>query len=232
MNLPALSAAIVHAIRNSMADSAVNQADMVQNMIAEATKQTSEQTATDKPYFISDEVKALWGKADEAIAKCVREHNLQIERLTEAQCVQAIIQAFQSGDFKRLVRVSDNAQQVVYLPFAECEALRESIRKHEAVFDEIHDALDNYWRAQPDTLSAVQAVVADANKFRIELSKARQALLECPWPEDVWTSTLEQTITELVKLIPDGDTRTAICGVLMRQGWRLAEKAVNERLES
>lgn len=53
---------------------------------------------------------------------------------------------------------------------------------------------------------------------------------ECPWPEDVWSNTLEQITPAYVKLVPNDHTRTCFSGVLMRHGWRLAEKAIMERL--
>lgn len=146
MNLPALSAAIVNTIRNSMTDSTINQADVVQNMITEAMDKKPEPEA--KPPFNfkptpTAEIQAIWDRFNASIANIVRENNLRIEQLTEAQCTQAIIQAFQSGDFKRLVRASDNAQQVVYLPFAEREALKAEIQ---SLKDLIHHAYvhDNY----------------------------------------------------------------------------------------
>lgn len=63
--------------------------------------------------------------AEEAIARVVREKSLATENLTEQQATQAIMQAFECGDFRRLVRASDGAQQVVYEPYAEAERLRD-----------------------------------------------------------------------------------------------------------
>lgn len=145
MNLPALSAAIVHAIRSSMTDSPINQADVVQHMIAEAMeKKPANPYAIFNPPAPTAEgraVQAIWDMFNKAIARIVRENNLRIEQLTEAQCTQAIIQAFQSGDFQRLVRHGDFAQQVVYLPFAEREALKAEIQslKQLIVHAYIHD---------------------------------------------------------------------------------------------
>lgn len=132
MNLPALSAEIVHRIRNSIGDSAHNQATMVQNLIAEAMTQVKEQ-ATPKFAFDSNllhpAIAEFRIKAHDAIASLVRIHNLSIESLTEAQCTEAIVQAFQCGDFKRLVRHNGFTQQVVYVPFAECERLKSELEE-------------------------------------------------------------------------------------------------------
>lgn len=167
MNLPALSADIVHRVLNSKGDSAHNLVTVVQNLIQEAMDKKPEPEA--KPPFIpkpsSPEVQEMWDKINEATARIVRENNLRIDQLTEAQCTEAIIQAFQCGDFKRLVRVEDRAQQVVYIPFSEAKEL-------ESYLERIQDALDGYWRTHPSTLAAVEAAVADANKFRIHLSNA------------------------------------------------------------
>lgn len=129
MNLPALSAEIVKRIRDSAGDSVINQETVVQNMIAEAMeKQAEPELRTFIPNPPSQEVQAIWDRFNRAIENIVRENNLHIEQLTEAQCTQAIIQAFQCGDFKRLVRVSDNAQQVIYAPWQESEMQQAKIK--------------------------------------------------------------------------------------------------------
>lgn len=69
---------------------------------------------------------------DEAIAKVIREHCLGVERLTEAQFVDALKQALASGDFMRHIQVGSSAQAVTYVPFREVEALRSRIRELEA----------------------------------------------------------------------------------------------------
>lgn len=53
---------------------------------------------------------------------------------------------------------------------------------------------------------------------------------ECPWPEEVWTGNIEEAGKCLRAKIANDDTTTAVSGVLMRHGWRLAEKAITERL--
>lgn len=243
-NLPALAAEIVSRIRNSMGDSAHNQATVVQNLIAEAMEKKSEPSM--RPLFsLPEEIREFQIKVEAEVARVVRKNNLRIEQLTEAQCAQAIIQAFQCGDFKRLVRASDNAQQVIYAPWQESEMQQAKIKELQDELDElkailsnpaavwtnmlrgtiampqaiehgekckseleqVQNALDNYWRTQPDTLSAVQAAVADANKFRIQaanarqvLISARQRLLEVDSPDvyepDLWAK-IEAAISEI-----------------------------------
>ena len=53
---------------------------------------------------------------------------------------------------------------------------------------------------------------------------------ECPWPEDMWSNTLAQITPKYMELVADEHIRTCISGVLMRHGWRLAEKEIMERL--
>lgn len=53
---------------------------------------------------------------------------------------------------------------------------------------------------------------------------------DCPWPEDVWQDTLAQIEAKYVEAVKDPHLRTCITGVLMRHGWRLAEKEIIERL--
>lgn len=56
-------------------------------------------------------------RAHNIIMNCVRQHNLAVEGLTEEQFVNCIKQAINCGDFKRLIRQGDNAQQIIYIPF-------------------------------------------------------------------------------------------------------------------
>lgn len=42
--------------------------------------------------------------------------------------------------------------------------------------EQIQDALDNYWRTQPDTLAAVNAVMKDVTKYRMEIEALKSAL--------------------------------------------------------
>lgn len=53
---------------------------------------------------------------------------------------------------------------------------------------------------------------------------------ECPWPEDVWGNTLDDMTPMYKRLVADDYVRTCFSGVLMRHGWRLAEKAIMESL--
>lgn len=62
-----------------------------------------------------------------ATEKLVSDYHIQSERLTRQQTASLIIQMIKSGDLYRLVREGDNAQQVVYVPFAEVEALRSRV---------------------------------------------------------------------------------------------------------
>lgn len=48
--------------------------------------------------------------------------------------------------------------------------------------------------------------------------------IECPWPESVWPMTEKQ----YVKAVPDPVLRTAISGFLMRRGWEVAVKQMQE----
>ncbi|MEI6153627.1 MAG: hypothetical protein WCQ90_06030 [Deltaproteobacteria bacterium] len=50
-------------------------------------------------------------------------------------------------------------------------------------------------------------------------------LPECPWPEEVWPMTDD----EYVQAIPDPKLRTAISGFLMRKGWEICVKQLEER---
>lgn len=53
---------------------------------------------------------------------------------------------------------------------------------------------------------------------------------ELPWPETVWTATIEEVGKQLRKAIGDKET-TAICGALMRHGWKCHEQALKTLLD-
>lgn len=51
--------------------------------------------------------------------------------------------------------------------------------------------------------------------------------IQCPWPKDVWPSTRGEVGELMRRKLGDNDT-TAISGVLMREGWELAIKTIQE----
>lgn len=66
---------------------------------------------------------------DEAFARLARAAAKATDELTEKQLMEAIKQAITAGDFIKYVRKSDDAQSVVYIPFAEREGLRAQIEE-------------------------------------------------------------------------------------------------------
>jgi hypothetical protein len=66
--------------------------------------------------------------ARKAIDDLIREQNLACEELTKWQLTEVIKQALASGDIIRQVRLNDNGQSVIYVPFAEHERLQGRIR--------------------------------------------------------------------------------------------------------
>lgn len=57
----------------------------------------------------------------------------------------------------------------------------------------------------------------------------QKALNECPWPKTVWPSTVDSVGRVMRENLGDAET-TAISGTLMRHGWRLAVKRIQELL--
>lgn len=53
------------------------------------------------------------------LTEAARQYNIAHEKFTQKQLMEAFRQALECGDFVRYVSVEGNAQQVVYLPFAE-----------------------------------------------------------------------------------------------------------------
>ncbi len=64
------------------------------------------------------------GQLTDAIQALIAQKNIAVESLTRDQLAEAFRQALASGDFVRNVIVNSDAQQVVYIPFREVEALK------------------------------------------------------------------------------------------------------------
>ena len=67
-------------------------------------------------------------KYQSAIQELIRKHNLACEELTANQLAVVIRQALASGDIIKQVRVTDNAQNIIYIPYAEADRLRSRVR--------------------------------------------------------------------------------------------------------
>ena len=65
------------------------------------------------------------------LEKLIRDHNLQLEGLTEQQFVDAIMQAIKAEDFTRLIS-PDGQSKVVYAPYRRVLALEARIAALEA----------------------------------------------------------------------------------------------------
>ena len=57
------------------------------------------------------------------VQKLIEEYQIQCEKLTREQLVEAIRQAVECGDFARYVRESGKSQTVVYIPYREFEMI-------------------------------------------------------------------------------------------------------------
>lgn len=67
-------------------------------------------------------------KYQSAIQQLIRKHNLACEELTENQLAVVIRQALASGDIIKQVRVTDSAQNILYIPYAEADRLLGRVR--------------------------------------------------------------------------------------------------------
>lgn len=85
---------------------------------------------------------------DGILQEFVRKHALAVEELTEKQMAAAIRQAIECGDFTRQVRVTDSAQNVIYIPYMREQELESRIRRLEA-------ALKQNGIEDPDVCDAV-----------------------------------------------------------------------------
>lgn len=76
-----------------------------------------------------------WAKVDgKLFQELVHKHALAVGDLTEKQLAEAIRQAIACGDFRRYVATTGDgaqAQQVIYIPFAEQARLQARIRELE-----------------------------------------------------------------------------------------------------
>lgn len=75
-----------------------------------------------------DVAPSLDDKYQTAIRELIRKHNLACEELTANQLAVVIRQAIASGDIIKQVRVTDNAQNIIYIPYADVERLRRRVR--------------------------------------------------------------------------------------------------------
>ena len=64
-----------------------------------------------------------------AIERAVKTYRVEVDGLTEKQKCEVFRQAIASGDLKRYVRVTDNSQTVVYIPFADSERQKAEIKR-------------------------------------------------------------------------------------------------------
>lgn len=68
---------------------------------------------------------------DSVIHDFLKKHNIAIENLTESQTAIVFKQAILCGDFIRHVHVTNNAQQVIYIPYAREQELESRILRLE-----------------------------------------------------------------------------------------------------
>lgn len=89
-------------------------------------------------------------------------------------------------------------------------------------------------RILSDLCSGPECITCKIHREQLALIKALRVPLtplQCPWPKDVWPTTLVDAGDVMREKLGDADT-TAISGVLMRQGWELAIKAIVEAMEA
>lgn len=75
----------------------------------------------------------------------LRKHALEVEELTERQTAAALRQAIACGDFIRNVRLTDNAQSVTYIPYAQEGELKRRILR-------LEEKLKNAGITDPDSI--------------------------------------------------------------------------------
>lgn len=78
-------------------------------------------------------------KFDELLAEAARQYNIAHDKFTQKQLFEAFRQALECGDFVKYVCVDTNAQNIVYIPFAEQARLQARIRELEAEIEILSD---------------------------------------------------------------------------------------------
>lgn len=78
-------------------------------------------------------------EVEAAIAKMIRERSIAVEKLTERQMGDVILQAIKAGDFMVHVATDPDRQAVTYLPYRDVEALKARIRELEEELDCFRD---------------------------------------------------------------------------------------------
>lgn len=132
MNLPSLASDIVSRIRNNP-DSPINCESLVASLI-------QQELDKDKPKFEPlPHVDQFRKMLDDQMTEIIKRHNIATNNLTIEQMVVVIRQAIECGDIYRLVRQTDNAQQVVYVPFRESESLKSRVEQLKSALQKHHD---------------------------------------------------------------------------------------------
>lgn len=89
--------------------------------------------------MISQEFEGLRKAAEDALANVVRQYAIAVEGLTEAQVVKVFKDAISCGDIRRLVRVDNQAQTLVYIPFEREQELELKIEEMKKVLRWMED---------------------------------------------------------------------------------------------
>ena len=117
-------------------------------------------TTDGKPYVMVE--LAAFTNLDAAVRALVDKYRLAMAAMTEAQLADAVKQAIACGDFRRLVRAGDNAQSVVYIPFAREQELLERIRGLERA---LRDSIQKKITVCPGCLNEIDTEVCHCGNY-------------------------------------------------------------------
>lgn len=106
--------------------------------------------------IVQADIKTPETKPPRWIETFLREHQIACEQLTEKQLAAVILDAMASGDLIRNVRVSDNAQSVIYIPYAESERLKSRIAYLESVLANIDSAWESRSAGKDQTPNGIK----------------------------------------------------------------------------
>lgn len=88
-------------------------------------------------FSVNPDIAAMQNELANICERVINESQVQIEKLTHAQMVEAFRQAVLCGDFQRNVVVSTGAQTVIYLPYNQEMIFRNAVNLRDSFIKEM-----------------------------------------------------------------------------------------------
>lgn len=87
----------------------------------------------ENPFLIGAAPGEFWERVESASLELIRKNQIACSELTEKQIASALTQALACGDFIKQIRVDNNAQAIIYIPFEREQALEGRIAELQSI---------------------------------------------------------------------------------------------------